>query len=138
MNVRKQKTKANQGDMIVLLAEAAKIRLATMKDIKILIRAEEFEMEQISQRGIDRKESQDKWVRLEKSLQEKYKELQKLHEAAYSVSEETYGLAIIGRYFGNMSDEQIAEEICCDVTTVRRNRKKLLYQVASVLYELGA
>ncbi len=128
----------NKEEMIALLAQAAKIRLASMKDLKVMIRAEEFELERLNQKNNESQELHKEKERLQKSLEERYCELQKLSEAAYSVSDEMYGLAIIGRYFGNMSDEKIAEEICCDVTTVRRNRKKLLYQVASVLYELGA
>ena len=42
--------------------------------------------------------------------------------------------AVTGKYFDGLPDDAIGEEICCDATTVWRNRKRLLKTIKAYLY----
>lgn len=41
---------------------------------------------------------------------------------------------VTGKYFDGLPDDAIGEEICCDATTVWRNRKRLLKTIQAYLY----
>ena len=47
-------------------------------------------------------------------------------------------LAVDGKYIQRMNDEDIAEKIHCDPSTVWRNRKRLVQRVAVRLYGVDA
>ena len=49
-------------------------------------------------------------------------EIQVMEEAMAPLKDDPYFLAVSGRYFDRMSDEEIAAKIPCAERTVRRNR----------------
>lgn len=65
-------------------------------------------------------------------------ELDVLDKALASIRDDPYYLAVDGKYIQRMNDEEIAEKIHCDPTTVWRNRKRLVQRVAVRLYGVDA
>ncbi|MEG1548317.1 MAG: hypothetical protein RR232_06140 [Clostridia bacterium] len=62
------------------------------------------------------------------------REIKKMQSALNSISDDPYFLTVELRYFHNQADVEAARRLCCDPTTVRRNRKKLVRQLALRLY----
>ena len=54
------------------------------------------------------------------------------------ISADKYYITVTGKYMENKSDEEIAEEIICDSSTVWRNRKRLVQRLAVWLYGAAA
>lgn len=65
-------------------------------------------------------------------------EIQVMEEAMAPLKDDPYFLAVSGRYFDRMSDEEIAAKIPCAERTVRRNRGILVRRIAVRLYGAGA
>lgn len=65
-------------------------------------------------------------------------EIKLIDDALDPLTSDPYYLTISGRYFEQMSDDQIAEQIPCDPRTVRRNRGRLVNRVAIRLFGADA
>jgi hypothetical protein len=61
-------------------------------------------------------------------------EIDKMEKALEVIQNDSYYLAVKGKYLLGLSDDQIAECIPCDPSTVRRNRGRLIRKVAIWLY----
>jgi hypothetical protein len=76
--------------------------------------------------------------RLSRVIREGLREIARIEDAVKSVENDYYSDVIKLRYFSRMTDENVAEKLSCDVSTVRRNRKRLLKQIAVRFYGLDA
>ena len=65
-------------------------------------------------------------------------EIQTIQEALEIVKGDAHHRTLTGRYFDNISDLKIAEELGCDESTVWRNRKRLVKRVSVRLYGVEA
>lgn len=65
-------------------------------------------------------------------------EIRALEKATSYVKEDKYAYCLFGRYFDEKDDETIAAELGCDVSTVWRNRKRLVQRVSVMLYGVQA
>ncbi|NLW90007.1 MAG: hypothetical protein GXY34_00175 [Syntrophomonadaceae bacterium] len=65
-------------------------------------------------------------------------EIQEVEEALEPLTNDPYYLCVSGRYFDQKSDDDIAVEIPCDPSTVRRNRGRLVRRIAVRLYGVEA
>lgn len=61
-------------------------------------------------------------------------EIETVKKALRNIEDDTYYVAVSGRYFEGISDEEIAKQIPCDERTVRRHRGRLVRVVAVWLY----
>lgn len=61
-------------------------------------------------------------------------EVSTIERALYPIDSDKFILALTGKYFYGMTDEEIGEKIGCDTTTVWRNRKRLMQIVMTYLY----
>lgn len=61
-------------------------------------------------------------------------EIETIKKALKNIEGDPYYLAVNGRYFEGISDEEIAKQIPCDERTVRRHRSRLVKIVAVWLY----
>lgn len=61
-------------------------------------------------------------------------EIHTIETALATIQSDPYYLAVVGKYLGQMSDEEIAEKAYCDASTIRRNRGRLVRQLAIWLY----
>lgn len=65
-------------------------------------------------------------------------EIEKLDHALAACAEDAYYQTVTGRYFEGLDDEQVAELLRCDTSTVWRNRKRLVQRIAVWLYGAAA
>lgn len=65
-------------------------------------------------------------------------EIETVERALSVIADDTYYLAVTGKYIEGLTDEEIAEKIPCDPTTVWRNRKRLVKRLAVRLYGVEA
>lgn len=78
---------------------------------------------------------QDALVRdLEARIATDEEEVRVVKAALGAVAQDYYYPAVEGKYLQGMDDEAIAEKICCDASTVRRNRNRLVRIIAIRLY----
>lgn len=61
-------------------------------------------------------------------------EIKAIEDAIAPLTSDPYFPAVSGRYFDQKTDDEIAAEISCDPTTVRRNRGRLVRRVAIRLF----
>ncbi len=61
-------------------------------------------------------------------------EVETIAGALALIKADPYYIVVTARYFEGKNDDQIAEAIPCDVTTVRRNRGRLVRRLAVRLY----
>jgi hypothetical protein len=61
-------------------------------------------------------------------------EIETMKKALENIEGDQYFPAVKGRYFEDISDEEIAKQIPCDDRTVRRHRGRLVRIVAVWLY----
>ena len=61
-------------------------------------------------------------------------EISTIERAISQIESDKFTLALTGKYFCGMTDEEIGAEIGCDATTVWRNRKRLMQIVMTYLY----
>ena len=66
------------------------------------------------------------------------REVRKIQIALTSIEDDPYYQAVEMKYFGNARDAQVAEKLCCDPSTVRRNRVRLVRRLALRLYGANA
>ncbi len=66
------------------------------------------------------------------------REVKKMDAALATLREDPYYRSIELRYFNNVTDAEAAKTLCCDPTTVRRNRKRLIKILALRLYGVAA
>lgn len=59
-------------------------------------------------------------------------------DALDPLTNDPYYLALSGRFFDNMHDDDIADQLHCDPRTVRRNRGRLVHRAAIRLYGIDA
>lgn len=65
-------------------------------------------------------------------------EINEVKYALSTIEEDPYYMIIEHKYFDSMTDQQIAEKINCDESTVRRNKSKLLRKLIIKLYGAAA
>ncbi len=65
------------------------------------------------------------------------RELKRMGIALDFIRDDPYFMAIDGRYLKGMADADIAEQLSCDPSTVRRNRTRLVRMLALRLYGTG-
>lgn len=65
-------------------------------------------------------------------------EITRIENTLDSIKDDHYAKILKLRYFDRMTDEQVAEKICCDTSTVRRNRKRLLKMLSARFYGIDA
>lgn len=65
-------------------------------------------------------------------------EIDVMERALASIADDEYRLTVTGKYIDRLTDEQIAERIPCDPTTVWRNRKRLVQRLSVRLYGVDA
>ena len=76
--------------------------------------------------------------KLSRIIREGLREIARIEDAVKSVEDDYYSDVIKLRYFNRMTDENVAEKLNCDVSTVRRNRKRLLKRIAVRFYGMEA
>jgi len=119
-----------------ILTKATEIRFQQIKHLQVMIFADQYEMERLEQRQGNKKEIQVRKRTLQRSMEEKNMEIQTLREATRRIEKHPYAHVITGKYWDGTSDEKLAVELCCDISTIRRNRKKLLANMAVYLYDI--
>ena len=72
------------------------------------------------------------------SIKKNTREISAINDALNSISTDPYANIIPLKYMNGKTDEKIAEEICCDPSTVRRNRKRLVQKISVRLYGVDA
>lgn len=65
-------------------------------------------------------------------------ELEIMERALAYVQDDEYYMTITGRYLEELPDEEVAEKIPCDTSTVWRNRKRLVQRISVMLYGAAA
>ena len=65
-------------------------------------------------------------------------EIETMKKALKQIENDTYYLAVKGKYLDGLSDDEIARAISCDPSTVRRNRGRLVRVLAVWLYSAEA
>lgn len=75
---------------------------------------------------------------LEVEIERDEYEIKTLEAALATIEADPYYRVVSGRYIDSLTDEEIAEAIPCDTTTVWRNRKRLIQRLAVRLYGAAA
>lgn len=65
-------------------------------------------------------------------------EIETMERALSTIADDEYYRTVTGRYIDNLPDEDVAEEIPCDTSTVWRNRKRLVQRLSVWLYGADA
>ena len=73
-------------------------------------------------------------MNLEAEIARDEHEIETVEKALTMIEADPYYLAVTGRYLDNISDDEIAELIPCEATTIWRNRKRLVQRLAVRLY----
>lgn len=60
--------------------------------------------------------------------------VKKIDKAVSFLSEDPYYDILRLKYFDGMAEEEIAEQLCCDPSTVRRNKNRLLERLAVIFF----
>lgn len=71
---------------------------------------------------------------LQKKIYRDQSEIEEIDFALEAIKDDEYYQVIEMRYFKGMKDDEIAESISCDPSTVRRNKNRLIRKVAVKLY----
>ena len=61
-------------------------------------------------------------------------EVAQVEDALQTIQDDPYCLSVVGRYIQKMTDDEIALDLFCDTSTVRRNRGRLVHLLAVQLY----
>ncbi|OQB14691.1 MAG: hypothetical protein BWY15_00841 [Firmicutes bacterium ADurb.Bin193] len=75
---------------------------------------------------------------IKRQIEDCRREISRIDDSVSAFDGDYYALIIKMRYFERKSDEVIAEILNCDVSTVRRNRKRLITRMAVRLYGIKA
>ena len=65
-------------------------------------------------------------------------EVKKIKRVLESISDDPYYMAVAGKYFEQMTDNEIAEKISCGTKAAWANRRRLVQRVAVRLYGVEA
>jgi len=65
-------------------------------------------------------------------------EIKTIEDALEVLKTDPYYPVIKGKYFEQLSDEVLAEKLCCDASTIRRNKARLVRRLAVRLYGVNA
>jgi len=65
-------------------------------------------------------------------------EIKVVEDALEPLTNDPYFRVIPGRYFEQLSDDELTKELFCDARTIRRNRGRLVHRVAVRLYGVDA
>ena len=65
-------------------------------------------------------------------------ELEIMEKALAYIQDDDYYVTVTGRYLEELPDEEVAEKIPCDTSTVWRNRKRLVQRISVLLYGAAA
>ncbi len=65
-------------------------------------------------------------------------EIQQIENAVAAIEDDAYCMVVYNRFILCETDEEIAEQIPCDPSTVRRNRGRLIRKLAVRLYGVDA
>jgi len=115
-------------------ARQAEFRLYAYKDLRAKLHSDVMHLN-----SLKRENQQHPNIKtLHSAIKESVRELTKIEDAVKSVLEDYYGEVMTLRYFERKTDEQIAELLSCDVSTVRRNRKRLLKRIAVRIFGAAA
>lgn len=71
---------------------------------------------------------------LEQRISADTNEIHQLMRALKCVKGDRYYNAICYKFFKNLDDEEVARRLKCTPPTLRRNRARLLHQIANILY----
>lgn len=71
---------------------------------------------------------------LQKKIYRDQTEIEEIDFALQAIANDEYYKVIEMRYFKGMKDEEIAESVSCDPSTVRRNKNRLIRKIAVKLY----
>lgn len=133
--------------------KATERRLCAIPDLREKLKDDEEELEKARRNGLkERSYSVPRFgvklppeeimeaviIDLEAAIAATSHELEAMDKALTSIRDDPYYLAVDGKYIQRMIDEEIAEKIHCDPTTVWRNRKRLVQRVAVRLYGVEA
>ena len=72
--------------------------------------------------------------KISKQAQDCRRELSRLDDALKAINDDDYGQIIRLKFIEKKRDEYIAELMCCDASTIRRHRSKLVKRIAIRLY----
>ena len=61
-------------------------------------------------------------------------EIERMEKALSIIADDEYVKTVTGRYIEGLTDEEIADDIHCDTSTVWRNRKRLVQRLSVWLY----
>ncbi len=75
---------------------------------------------------------------IEASIAKSEYEIKAIEDALAPLTNDSYFRVIEGKYFEQLDDEFIAEELHCDPSTIRKNRGRLVRRVAVRLYGVDA
>ncbi len=119
----------------------AEYRLAAYNDLAAKLNmdlAQLYEMKREIGRGEDDSVTQTgmmkKHAALQSQIADGMRELSRLDDAMRAVSGDYYAQIITLKYIERKSEEYIAELLNCDVSTVRRNKKRILKRMAVRLF----
>ena len=123
--------------------KATERRLYAVPDLRAKLRDDQEELEDIQLFISEGNSFQPEDIRaviidLEAAIAATSHELEAIEKALASIRGDPYYLAVDGKYIQRMNDEEIAEKIHCDPTTVWRNRKRLIQRLAVRLYGVDA
>ena len=65
-------------------------------------------------------------------------EVETMEKALSTIQDDEYYITVTGRYLEGLPDERVADMIPCDISTVWRNRKRLVQRLAVWLYGSAA
>lgn len=71
---------------------------------------------------------------MEATIAADQEEVERMEKALSYIKGDRYYLSVEGRYFLEQDDEEIAQKLGCDTSTVWRNRKRLVQRVSIMLY----
>ena len=75
---------------------------------------------------------------INEQVQDGKRELARLNDAISAIEDEDYGKIIRLKFIERRRDEYIAELMCCDSSTIRRHRSRLVKRIAVRLYGASA
>lgn len=81
---------------------------------------------------------QIKTDKIKQHISESAREIARIDDAINAIGDDYYSAIISMRYFEGKNDEYIAEVLNCDVSTVRRNRKRIISKISVRLYGTAA
>lgn len=72
--------------------------------------------------------------RLKVEIAKTTSEISQMERALRRIANDPYYVTVTGKYFEQMTDAAIADQIHCDTTTVWRNRNRLLCRLTILIY----